>query len=237
MSDDEISKTKGSAGKLEKSFCNSFITKLREKERDLEQYLLNNDPKTRELEKEIVNLRKLLNNNFASLNIDLPRQYKSVVNEADVSNSAISNDSDSETIQIIETNKNSVAPQKKILLKPSKFQSEPKEEAKKEALAFNFSTPLVNSKGDCHVKFHQLLEQNEIASTVKEEILESVRQHFSLEAEKEILDSFFQQEDIQEDLNNSVKKGFDFFAFVRDCREKLEIFLTKQENNETNKIQ
>ena len=77
-----------------------------------------------------------------------------------------------------------------------------------------------------------MLEQKEIASTVKEEIIESVRQHFSLEAEKEILDSFFQQEEIEEDLNNSVEKGFDFFAFVRDCREKLELFLTKQENNE-----
>ena len=32
MSDDEISKTKGSAGKLETSFSNSFITKLRERE-------------------------------------------------------------------------------------------------------------------------------------------------------------------------------------------------------------
>ena len=66
---------------------------------------------------------------------------------------------------------------------------------------------------------------------MKEEIIESVRQHFSLEAEKEILDSFFQQEEIEEDFNNSVKKGFDFFAFVRDYREKLEVFLTKQENN------
>ena len=56
--------------------------------------------------------------------------------------------------------------------------------------------------------------------------------NFSLEEEKEILDSFFQQEEIEENLNNSVKKGFDFFAFVRDCREKLEVFLTKQENNE-----
>ena len=127
MSDDEISKTKGSAGKLETSFSNFFISKLRERERDLEQYLLNNDPKTRELEKEIVNLRKLLNKNFASLNIDLPRQYRSVVNDADLSDSAISNDSDSETSQIIERNKNSVAPQRqkkkvlKILLKPSKF--------------------------------------------------------------------------------------------------------------------
>ena len=173
MSDDEISKTKGSAEKLESTFHNSFITKLREKERVLEQYLVNNDPKTRELEKEIVKLRKLLNKNFASLNIDLPRQYRSVVNKADLSNSAISNDSDSEAIQIIETNKNSVAPQKKILLKPSKFQSERKEEAKKQTLSFDFSTPLVNSKGDCRVKFHQLLEQNEIASTVKEEIIES----------------------------------------------------------------
>ena len=77
-----------------------------------------------------------------------------------------------------------------------------------------------------------MLEQNEIASTVKEEIIESVRQHFSLETKKEILNSFFQQEEIQEDLNNSVKTGFDFFAFVRDCRKKLEVFLTKQENNE-----
>ena len=117
----------------------------------MEQYLLNNDPKTSELEKEIVNLRKLLNKNFASLNIDLPRQYRSVVNEADLSDSAIRNDSDSETIQIIETNKNSVTPQKKILLKPSKFQSEPKEEDKKQTLAFDFSTPLVNSKGDCRI--------------------------------------------------------------------------------------
>ena len=74
MSDDEISKTKGNAGKLETSFSKSFITKLRERERDLEQYLLNNDPEMRELEKEIGNLRKLLNKNFASLNIDLPRQ-------------------------------------------------------------------------------------------------------------------------------------------------------------------
>ena len=77
-----------------------------------------------------------------------------------------------------------------------------------------------------------MLEQNEIASTVKEEIIESVRQHFSLEAEKEILDSFFQQEEIEEDFINSVKKGFDFFAFVRDSRKNLEVFLTKQENNE-----
>ena len=76
MSDNEISKTKGSAGKLETSFSNSFITKLRERERHLEQYLLNNDLKTSELEKEIVNLRKLLNKNFTSLNIDLPRQYR-----------------------------------------------------------------------------------------------------------------------------------------------------------------
>ena len=59
MSDDEISKTEGSAGKLETSFSNSFITKLKERERDLEQYLLNNDPKTRKLEKEIGNLRKI----------------------------------------------------------------------------------------------------------------------------------------------------------------------------------
>ena len=56
--------------------------------------------------------------------------------------------------------------------------------------------------------------------------------NFSLEAEQEILDSFFQQEEIEEDLYNSVKKGFDIFAFVRDCREKLGVFLTKQENNE-----
>ena len=81
------------------------------------------------------------------------------------------NDSDSE-LQIIETNNKSVARQKKILLKPSKFQSEPKEEAKKQAPAFEFSTPLVTSKSDCRVKFHQLLEQNEIATTVKEEIIE-----------------------------------------------------------------
>ena len=66
---------------------------------------MNNDPKTRELEKEIANLRKLLKKNFTSLNIDLPRQYRSVVNDADLSDSAISNDSDSE-LQIIETNKN-----------------------------------------------------------------------------------------------------------------------------------
>ena len=75
MSDDEISKTKGSAGKLETSFSNSLITKLRERAfsfLNLEQYLLNNDPKTCALEKEIVNLRKLLNKNFASLNINLP---------------------------------------------------------------------------------------------------------------------------------------------------------------------
>ena len=77
-----------------------------------------------------------------------------------------------------------------------------------------------------------MLEQNEIASTVKVEIIESVRQYFSLEAEKEILDWFFQQEEIEEDLNNSIKKGFDFFAFVKDCRVKLEVFLTKQNNNE-----
>ena len=75
-------------------------------------------------------------------------------------------------------------------------------------------------------------EQNKIPWTVQEKIIESVRQNFSLEAEKEILDSFFQQEEIEEDFNNSVKKGFDLFAFVRDVREKLEIFLTKQENNE-----
>ena len=50
----------------------------------------------RELEKEIGNLRKLLNKNFASLNIDLPRQYRSVMNDADHSNSVISNDSNSE---------------------------------------------------------------------------------------------------------------------------------------------
>ena len=81
MSDDEISKTKGSAEKLETSFSDSFITKLRERERDLEQYLLSNDSKTRELEKEIGNLRKLLNKNFASLKIDLPRQYRGVVSE------------------------------------------------------------------------------------------------------------------------------------------------------------
>ena len=84
----------------------------------MEHYLLNNDPKTRELENEIVNLRKLLNKYFASLNIDLPRKYRSVVNDADLSDSAISNDSDSE-LQIIETNRKSVAPQKKILLKSS----------------------------------------------------------------------------------------------------------------------
>ena len=127
MSDDDISKTKESAEKLETSFSDSFITKLRERERNLEQYLLNNDPKTRKLEKEI---GKLLNKNFASLNIDLPRQYRSVVNDADLSDSVISNDSDSE-LQIIETNKKSDAPHKKILLQPSKFQSEPKKQAKK----------------------------------------------------------------------------------------------------------
>ena len=115
MSDDEIYKTKGSVGKLETSFSDFFITKLRERERDLEHHLLNNDPKPRELEKEIGNLRKLLNTNFASLNIDLTRQYRSVVNDADLSDSVISNDSDSE-LRIIETNKKSVAPQKKILL-------------------------------------------------------------------------------------------------------------------------
>ena len=68
---------------------------------------------------------------------------------------------------------------------------------------------------------------------VSREKIELVKQHFSLEAEKEVLDSFFHQEEIKEDLNNSVKKGFDFFAFVRDCREKLEVFLTIQENNES----
>ena len=135
MSGDEISKTEGSVGKLETSFSNSFITKLRERERDLEQYLLNNNLKTRKLE------------NFASLNIDLPRQYQSIVNDADLSDLVISNDSDSE-LQIIETKDKSVAPQKKILLKPSKFQLEPKEETKKQAPAFEFSTLLVTIKGD-----------------------------------------------------------------------------------------
>ena len=59
-----------------------------------------------------------------------------------------------------------------------------------------------------------MLEQNEIATTIKEEIIESVKQHFSLEAEKEVLDSFFQQEEIEKDINISVKEGFGFITFV-----------------------
>ena len=81
---------------------------------------MNKDPKTRELEKEIGNLRKLLNTKFASLIIDLPRQYRSIVNDADLSGSVISNDSDSE-LRIIETKNKLDAPQKKILLKSLKF--------------------------------------------------------------------------------------------------------------------
>ena len=234
MSDDGILKTERSARDLETIFSNSFITKLKGKEKDLEQFLTNNDPGTRELEKEVENLRKVVHKNFAQLNLDFPRQYRNVINETDLSDILISEDSDSGS-ETIEKKQKSAVPQKKIFLKPSQFQLEPKGETNKQAAAFASSTPFINSKGEFRVKFQDLLKENENSPTIKKELIESVKQHFSLETNKEILDSFFQQEEIEENLNNSIKKGFNFFGFVKDCREKLQLFLAKEENNDNKK--
>ena len=127
---------------------------MKEKERDFEQYLNDSDSKARELEKQIKKLTKLLGKNFVKLVIDLPRIYRSVENEADLSDLTISEFSDSES-EIIETEQKLVVPQKKkkILLKPSQFQVETKEEAIEQAAAFEASTPLTANKGEHRAKF------------------------------------------------------------------------------------
>ena len=72
----------------------------------------------------------------------------------------------------------------KILLKPSRFQVEQKEEAIEQAAAFEASTPLTANKGEHRVNFEEL------PFTSEEALIKFIKQHFSVDTDEKTLDFF-----------------------------------------------